>query len=235
MMTDNAMTTASYVADGAEPLAALKRIEGAIADACNAADRSPGSVTLIAVSKTVPRIAVEQILVGGHRVFGENRVQEARAKWPSLRTRLPDLELHLIGPLQANKVRDAVALFDAIHSVDSPRLCKALARHCANQARQPKLFVQVNTGREPQKAGVLPEDTDSLLDTCRELYRLEIAGLMCIPPVHDEPGRHFALLAKIAARNGLKCLSMGMSTDFVLAIAFGATHVRVGRAIFGAR
>jgi pyridoxal phosphate enzyme (YggS family) len=175
------------------------------------------------------------VIAAGQRVFGENRVQEARAKWPALKERHPDIELHLVGPLQSNKTKDAVALFDAIHSVDRPSLAEALAKEFARQTRRPTLFVEINTGAEPQKAGVLPEDTDAFLRTCRESYGLDIAGLMCIPPADEPPAPHFALTAKIARRNGLKLLSMGMSADFPLAIAFGATHVRVGTAIFGAR
>jgi hypothetical protein len=162
-------------------------------------------------------------------------VQEAKAKGPALREHHPDIELHLVGPLQSNKAKDAVALFDAIHSVDRPSLAQALAKEFARQSRRPTLFVEINTGAEPQKAGVLPEDTDAFLKTCRESYGLDIAGLMCIPPADEPPAPHFALTAKIAHRNGLKLLSMGMSADFPLAIAFGATHVRVGTAIFGAR
>jgi pyridoxal phosphate enzyme (YggS family) len=175
------------------------------------------------------------VIAAGQSVFGENRVQEAKAKWPPLRARFPALELHLVGPLQSNKVKDALLLFDAIHSVDRASLCEALAKEMPKQARRPRLFVQVNTGAEPQKAGVLPEDTDAFLARCRDVYGLAIEGLMCIPPVAEAPAPHFALLAKIAARNGLKLLSMGMSADYPLAIEFGATHVRVGTAIFGDR
>jgi PLP dependent protein len=217
------------------PAAGLEQVRRDIAAACRQANRDARSVTLVAVSKTVAADAIEPVIAAGHRVFGENRVQEAKAKWPPLAARFPDLELHLIGPLQTNKVREAVALFDTIHSVDRPGLCEALARERARQARQPRLFVQVNTGAEPQKAGVLPGDSDDFLTSCRERYGLDIAGLMCIPPVDEPAAPHFALLAKIAARNGLSFLSMGMSSDFALAIEFGATHVRVGTAIFGAR
>jgi len=216
----------------AEGLAAVR---ADIARACRDAGRDPATVTLVAISKTFSADAIEPVIAAGHRVFGENRVQEAKAKWPPLAARFPDLELHLIGPLQTNKVREAVALFDAIHSVDRRSLCDALARECTRQSRRPRLLVQVNTGAEPQKAGVLPGDTDGFLASCRDTHGLEIAGLMCIPPVHEPPAPHFALLAKIAARHGLKLLSMGMSSDFALAIEFGATHVRVGTAIFGAR
>ena len=210
-------------------------MEQDIARACKEARRERASVTLIAVSKTFDATAISPIIDAGQRVFGENRVQEARAKWPELIAACPGIALHLIGPLQSNKAKDAVALFDAIHSVDRPSLAEALAKECARQERRPTLFVEVNTGAEPQKAGVLPEDTDAFVKTCRESYGLDIAGLMCIPPADEPPAPHFALTAKIAHRNGLKLLSMGMSADFPLAIAFGATHVRVGTAIFGAR
>ena len=178
---------------------------------------------------------MNEAIAAGQRVFGENRVQEAKAKWPELKARHSELELHLVGPLQSNKAREAVALFDAIHSVDRPSLCEALAREIARQGRQPLLFVEVNTGGEPQKAGVLPENTDSFLRQCRQDYGLSIAGLMCLPPANEPPAPHFALTAKIARRNGLKLLSMGMSADFPAAIAQGATHVRIGTAIFGER
>ncbi|MGA2124510.1 MAG: YggS family pyridoxal phosphate-dependent enzyme [Xanthobacteraceae bacterium] len=219
----------------ADATAGLDAVRRDIAAACGRANRDPRSVTLVAVSKTIAADAVEPVIAAGHRVFGENRVQEAKAKWPPLAARFPDLELHLIGPLQTNKVREAVALFDAIHSVDRPGLCEALARELARQPRRPKLLVQVNTGAEPQKAGVLPGDTDGFLASCRDAHGLDIVGLMCIPPVNEPPAPHFALLAKIAARNELTLLSMGMSSDFALAIELGATHVRVGTAIFGAR
>jgi pyridoxal phosphate enzyme (YggS family) len=206
-----------------------------IARACREAGRDPGGVTLIAVTKTFGETAIAPVLAAGHRVFGENRVQEANTKWPALRAHHPDLELHMIGPLQSNKTREAVELFDAIHSVDRPSLCEALAKEIARQSRQPLLFVEINTGAETQKAGVLPEQTDQFLARCRDTYGLNIAGLMCIPPMEEAPAPHFALTAKIAARNGLKLLSMGMSADYTTAIAFGATHVRVGSAIFGER
>jgi len=168
-------------------------------------------------------------------VFGENRVQEAKAKWPAIKARHPGLSLHLVGPLQSNKVKEALALFEAIHSVDRPSLCEALAKETVKQGRHPQLFVEVNTGAEAQKSGVLPEDTDAFLARCRDVYGLRIEGLMCIPPFEEAPAPHFALLSKIAARNGLKYLSMGMSADFPQAIEFGATHVRVGTAVFGTR
>lgn len=213
----------------------LDDVRRAIANACARAGRDPRSVTLVAASKTVPAGAIENVISAGHMVFGENRVKEARDKWPALRARYAGLRLHLIGPLQTNKARDAVALFDTIHSVDRPSLCEALARQCAEQGRQPELFAQVNTGGEPQKAGVLPEAADDFIAECRERYGLSIAGVMCIPPFDEPPAPHFALLAEIASRNGLAGLSMGMSSDFPLAIEHGATHVRVGTAIFGAR
>ena len=192
-------------------------------------------MTLVAVSKTFGADAIEQAIAAGQRVFGENRVQEAKAKWPGLQERHPGIELHLVGSLQSNKARDAVALFDAIHALDRPSLAQALAQEIARQGRSPLLFVEINTGAEPQKAGILPEAADDFLKACRETYGLAIAGLMCIPPADEPPGPHFALTAKIAQRNGLKLLSMGMSADFATAIAFGATHVRVGTAIFGGR
>jgi hypothetical protein len=213
----------------------LDTVRAEIARACRDAGRDPASVTLVAVSKTFPAEAIEPVIAAGQRVFGENRVQEAKAKWPALMEKHPGLELHLIGPLQSNKAKEAVALFDAIHSVDRASLCEALAKEIAKQARQPDLFVQINTGAEPQKAGVLPQEADEFLRACRETYGLTISGLMCIPPVDEAPGPHFALTAKIARRNGLTLLSMGMSADFATAIAMGATHVRVGSAIFGTR
>ena len=216
----------------AERLAAVRReIETAARDA----RRDPAAVTLVAISKTFGVEAIAPVIAAGQRVFGENRVQEAKAKWPALKEQHPDIELHLVGPLQSNKARDAVALFDAIHSVDRPSLAQALAQEMARQGRSPRLFVEVNTGAEPQKAGVLPEAADAFLKTCRDTYGLTIGGLMCIPPADEPPAPHFALTAKIAARNGLAFLSMGMSADFATAIAFGATHVRVGTAIFGTR
>src|SRR5436190_4102632 len=213
----------------------LARVRDAIAAACAEAKRDPGSVTLIAVSKTFAADAIEPVIVAGQRAFGENRVQEAKAKWPALRAAHPGLELHLIGPLQSNKTKEAVALFDAIHSVDRPSIAEALAKEIAKQGRRPTLFVEINTGGEPQKAGVLPENADAFIKTCRDTHGLEIAGLMCLPPFEEPPAPHFALTAKIAARNGLKLLSMGMSADFATALGFGATHVRIGTAIFGAR
>ena len=213
----------------------LTGVRDDIARACRDAGREPDSVTLVVVSKTFGADAIRPVIAAGQRVFGENRVQEAQAKWPALREEFPNLELHLIGPLQSNKARDAVALFDAIHAVDRPSLCAALAKEIERQGRAPLLFVELNTGAEPQKAGVLPEDADTFIAACRNSYGLTISGLMCIPPFEEAPGPHFALAAKIARRNGLDLLSMGMSADFQTAIAFGATHVRVGTAIFGHR
>src|SRR5450631_124343 len=199
------------------------------------APQDPASVTLIAVSKTFDVGTIAPVIVAGQRAFGENRVQEAKAKWPGLMTAYPGIALHLIGPLQSNKAKEAVALFDAIHSVDRPSICEALAKEIVSQKRQPQLFVQLNTGEEPQKAGIAPAEADAFIASCRDKYGLAISGLMCIPPVDDAPAPHFALTAKIAARNGLTHLSMGMSADFAIAIQFGATHVRVGSAIFGHR
>jgi pyridoxal phosphate enzyme (YggS family) len=218
-----------------DPVAALEAIRHDIEAACRDARRPSESVTLLAVSKAYGADAIEPVIAAGQRVFGENRVQESNAKWPPLRERYHGLELHLIGPLQSNKVREAIGLFDAIHSVDRPSLCAALAKEIQKTGRAPLLFAQVNTGAEPQKAGVLPEHADAFIAACRESYDLDISGLMCIPPVDEAPAPHFALTAKIARRNGLKLLSMGMSADFALAIRFGATHVRVGTAIFGRR
>ena len=213
----------------------LAQVEQEIARACREARRERASVTLIAVSKTFDATAISPIIVAGQRVFGENRVQEAKAKWPELISACPAIALHLIGPLQSNKAKEAVALFDAIHSVDRPSICEALAREINSQKKQPQLFVQLNTGEEPQKAGIAPDGADAFIASCREKYGLVISGLMCIPPVNEAPAPHFALTAKIAARNGLTNLSMGMSADFATAIQFGATHVRVGSAIFGKR
>ena len=219
-----------------EPLpSALAAVEQQIARACAEARRDRASVTLIAVSKTFGAETIAPVIKAGQRVFGENRVQEAKAKWPGLISAYPGLALHLIGPLQSNKAKEAVALFDAIHSVDRPSICEALAKEIVSQKRQPQLFVQLNTGEEPQKAGVAPGEADAFIAGCREKYGLVISGLMCIPPVNEAPAPHFALTAKIAARNGLKNLSMGMSADFAIAIQMGATHVRVGSAIFGHR
>ena len=213
----------------------LAAVEQEIARACKEARRDRASVTLIAVSKTFAAEAISPVIDAGQRIFGENRVQEAKAKWPGLMQAYSGLVLHLIGPLQSNKAKEAVALFDAIHSVDRPSICEALAKEIKSQNRQPQLFVQLNTGEEPQKAGIAPGEADAFLARCREHYGLSISGLMCIPPVNDPPAPHFALTARIAARNGLTDLSMGMSADFAVAIQMGATHVRVGSAIFGHR
>ena len=206
-----------------------------IARACREHGRNPAAVTLVAVSKTIAADAIVPVIDAGQRVFGENRVQEAKAKWPTLRERHSDLELHLTGALQSNKVKEAVALFNAIHSVDRASLCIALAKEIDRQKRQPTLFVEINTGDEPQKSGVLPQDADAFLRSCRETYGLHINGLMCVPPHTADPASHFVLTAEIARRNGLALLSMGMSADFPTAIALGATHVRIGTAIFGQR
>jgi pyridoxal phosphate enzyme (YggS family) len=213
----------------------LAAVRAEIERACREALRDPAGVTLVAVSKTFDADAIEPVIAAGQRVFGENRVQEARAKWPALTARHPGIELHMIGPLQSNKAKEAVALFDAIHSVDRPSLCEALAKEITRQGRRPRLFVEINTGAEAQKAGILPQDADAFIARCRDGHGLTIDGLMCIPPAEEAPAPHFALTAKIANRNGLKLLSMGMSADFPAAIAMGATHVRVGSAIFGAR
>ena len=213
----------------------LASVEDAVARACKEARRDRASVTLVAVSKTFEAEAIAPVITAGQLVFGENRVQEAKAKWPGLMSAYSGIALHLIGPLQSNKTKEAVALFDAIHSVDRPSLCEALAKEFRSQPRRPQLFVQLNTGEERQKAGVVPAEADSFIASCRETYGLPISGLMCIPPVDDAPAPHFALTAKIAARNGLTNLSMGMSADFAIAIQMGATHVRIGSAIFGHR
>ncbi|UWQ49525.1 YggS family pyridoxal phosphate-dependent enzyme [Leisingera caerulea] len=212
----------------------LEEIKSRIAKAEAKAGRAPGSVQLIAVSKVQPNERVEAVLEEGHRCFGENKVQEAAGKWPDFAERFDGIDLHLIGPLQTNKARQAMELFDSIHSVDRPKLAKTLARLAQELGKCPDLFIQVNTGEEEQKAGVMPADADAFIAECRALD-LPVKGLMCIPPVDEEASLHFALLAKIAKRNGLQGLSMGMSGDFETAIALGATHVRVGSAIFGAR
>jgi pyridoxal phosphate enzyme (YggS family) len=213
----------------------LAEVKGRIADAARSAGRAPGDTTLVAVSKTHGAGRVRELLDMGQRVFGENRVQEAEEKFPALKAEYPDLELHLIGPLQTNKARDAVLLFDVIQSVDRHRLAAALAKEMEKAGKRPACFIQVNTGEEPQKAGVPPAGLDAFVTACRDTYRLPVVGLMCIPPVGEEPALHFALLAKMAARNGLKLLSMGMSADYETAVKLGATHVRVGSALFGDR
>jgi|SRR5579864_1684391 len=212
----------------------LAAVRARIGAAASAAGRAPADVTLIAVSKTHGAPAIAATIAAGQRQFGENRVQEAALKYPALKAATPGLELHLIGPLQTNKVKEAMGLFDVIETLDRPKLAEALAREMARQGRRPRLFIEVNTGEEAQKAGVLPAEADAFIAQCRRLD-LEIAGLMCIPPADEEPALHFALLREIARRNGLSQLSMGMSADYETAIRFGATHVRVGTAIFGAR
>ncbi len=213
----------------------LAEVRQHIAAAARAAGRDPASVTLVAVSKTHGADRVRELLDVGQRVFGENRVQEAEEKFPALKAEYPDLALHLIGPLQTNKAREAVALFDVIESVDRERLAATLAKEMTRLGRRPACYIQVNTGEEPQKAGVLPAELDAFVASCRATHKLPITGLMCIPPVDEEPALHFALLAKMAARNGLAKISMGMSADYETAIRLGATHVRVGTALFGHR
>ncbi|AGK59634.1 alanine racemase domain-containing protein [Hyphomicrobium denitrificans 1NES1] len=213
----------------------LKRVRDEIVTAAEAAKRSPADVELIAVSKTFDIDAVRPVLAAGQRVFGENRVQEAERKWPVLKSGFADIELHLIGPLQSNKAKDAVALFDVLHTIDREKIARAIANEISRQQRALRLFVQVNTGEEPQKAGVMPREAKAFVEFCQGELKLPIVGLMCIPPVDEEPAVHFAFLAKLAKEAGLQGLSMGMSSDFETAIAFGATHVRVGSAIFGER
>jgi pyridoxal phosphate enzyme (YggS family) len=234
-MDDRARQRSAGAGVGADVGANLAHVRERIAAACAAAGRRPEEVRLVAVSKLQPMARVRAALEAGHRLFGENRVQEAISRWRELRPAFPDVALHLIGPLQTNKAADAVELFDVIETVDRIKLARALAREMERTGRRLRCFVQVNTGAEPQKAGVLPEHADELIAACRTEFGLPIEGLMCIPPVDEEPSPHFALLAKIARRNGLKELSMGMSADYETAIAFGATFVRVGTAIFGGR
>jgi pyridoxal phosphate enzyme (YggS family) len=220
--------------DQSEPggfAAVKKRIE----DAARAAERNPSEITVVAVSKTFPAETVRPLLLAGHRDFGENRVQEAKAKWPELKKAWPDTRLHLVGPLQSNKAAEAIRLFDVIHTIDREKLAQVIADELRRQERAVELFIQVNTGEEEQKSGVAPEQADDLIALCRDELKLPIVGLMCLPPLDDEAAFHFALLAKIARRNALSKLSMGMSGDFETAISFGATHVRVGSAIFGER
>ena len=216
-------------------MSGLGEIQSRMATAAGKAGRDPEGIDLIAVSKVQPLERVEAVLSEGHRIFGENRVQEALGKWPGFRESYPDVQLHLIGPLQTNKVRQAVELFDAIHSVDREKLARKLADEFDAAGKQLSCFIQINTGEEPQKAGCMPADADNFIKLCRESYDLPVVGLMCIPPTDEEPSLHFALLKKIAERNGLRGLSMGMSGDFESAIALGATHIRVGSAIFGSR
>ncbi len=213
----------------------LETVRDRIAAAAREAKRAPEDVALIAVSKTFDAPDILPVLGAGHRLFGENRVQEANGKWPGLKTQFPDVVLHLIGPLQSNKAKEAVALFDAIHSLDREKIARAVANEMKVQGKRLQLFIQVNTGEEPQKAGIMPKDAAAFADLCRNELKLDICGLMCIPPVDEEPAVHFAFLAKLAGELGLKGLSMGMSDDFETAVAFGATHVRVGSAIFGSR
>ncbi|MCA8927572.1 MAG: YggS family pyridoxal phosphate-dependent enzyme [Alphaproteobacteria bacterium] len=219
----------------AQVRANLEAVHAHIAQAARDADRDPAAVALIAVSKMQPEERILAALLAGQRVYGENRVQEAEGRWPAYRERFPDVQLHLIGPLQTNKARVAVQLFDVIHTVDRQRLAQTLARLFDETGRRLPCYIEVNTGSEPQKAGVLPEDADAFIKACREDYRLPIVGLMCIPPADDVPAPHFAFLADIARRNGLEKLSMGMSADYEQAVALGATEVRVGSAIFGER
>jgi len=220
------------MSEGADHLAEVNR---RIGETAKAAGRAPADITLVAVSKTHGADRVRELLDAGHRVFGENRVQEAEQKFPALKADFPDLELHLIGPLQTNKAREAVALFDVIQSVDRERLAATLAKEMERAGRRPTCFIQVNTGEESQKAGVLPAELDGFVAACRDGHKLPVVGLMCIPPVDEEPALHFALLVKMAKRNGLAKVSMGMSADYEAAVRLGATHVRVGSALFGAR
>jgi PLP dependent protein len=229
------MTGSAGQAVVADPVESnLRSVRARIAAAAKTVGRDPAEVTLVAVGKAQPDARVVAALAGGHRAFGENYVQEAKARWPALRARHPDVALHMIGPIQTNKARDVVALFDVIETVDRPKLARVLAKEMTQQGRRPACFVQVNTGEEPQKAGVLPADADAFIAECRRL-ELPVAGLMAIPPEAEEPSLHFALLAEIGRRNGLDQLSMGMSADYEVAVQFGATHVRVGSAIFGER
>ncbi len=218
-----------------DSVANLRELRALIARAAKDCGRAPEDVRLVCVTKTVPPERIRPVIEAGERIFGENRVQEAHGKWPDLKAEYPGVELHLIGPLQTNKAREAVALFDAIETLDRPSLAKVLAAEIQRAGRAPRLFVQVNTGAEPQKAGVLPEAADAFIRQCREEYGLAPVGLMCIPPLDEQVSPHFALLAKIAARNGLAELSMGMSADYALGIQLGATYVRIGSAIFGER
>lgn len=235
MRTRSWLPTVRKALSDVDVAANLAAVEARIAEAARAAGRSPESVIPVAVSKAQPLARVRAALEAGHRTFGENRVQEATAKWPPLKAAFADLELHLVGPLQTNKVGDAVALFDVIETVDRPKLARALAAEMTRTGRRLTCYVQVNTGEEPQKSGVLPGDADAFIAACREEYGLPVAGLMCLPPMDEEPALHFALLAEIARRHGVPLLSMGMSADFETAVRFGATHVRIGTEIFGAR
>lgn len=218
-----------------DTLERFETVKGAIAAAQREAKRPAGSVALVAVSKTFDAAAIRPVLEAGQRVFGENRVQEAQGKWPALRAEFPDIELHLIGPLQSNKAREAVALFDVIETVDREKIAAELAKEMRRQEKPLRFYVQVNTGSEPQKAGVEPKEAAAFVARCREVHGMTIEGLMCIPPADENPGPHFALLEKLARQAGVERLSMGMSGDYELAVAFGATSVRVGSAIFGSR
>lgn len=234
-MTGEPLHTAS-AATGAPDIAAnLALVKARIVDAARVAGRAPDDITLVAVTKTHGPELVERAIAAGHRCFGENRVREAEKKWPALKTAEPEATLHLIGPLQTNKVAPAVALFDVIETIDRPKLARAVASEMEKTGREPECFIEVNSGEEAQKAGVYPADADALIAACREEHRLNVTGLMCIPPHDEEPSLHFALVREIARRNGLTKLSMGMSQDFEVAVAFGATHVRIGTAIFGPR
>lgn len=226
---------AAPATDPGAPAAGLAHVRAEIDAAAEAWNRAPGAVKLIAVSKVFGPDRILPVLEAGHRLFGENKVQEALGKWPALKERFPDAAVHLIGPLQSNKTKDAVGFFDAIHSLDREKLARRIADEIQAQGRAPMLFVQVNTGDEAQKAGVTPDGADAFIETCRKTYGLTIEGLMCIPPADEAPSPHFALLRKIAERNGLESLSMGMSGDYREAVSLGATHVRVGSAIFGER
>ena len=223
------------IQDSSDIATNLAAVRALIAAAAEAKGRLGESVTLIAVSKAQPVAKIDDALDAGHKVFGENRVQEAKAKWPGIKARHPDVELHLIGPLQTNKVRDAMALFDVIETVDRAKLARALAAEMTRAGRRVPCYIQVNTGEEAQKSGIGPEEADDFISLCRQEVKLPVAGLMCIPPIDEEPALHFALLREIARRNQIDILSMGMSVDFETAVRFGATHVRVGRAVFGAR
>lgn len=225
----------SHMAAEADIQDNLRAVKARIAEAATAAGRDPAAVALVAIAKTHPPGTIRLAIAAGQRIFGENRVQEAEEKWPALKAEFPDLRLHLVGTLQRNKAKRAVQLFDAIETIDRPELARAIAAEIARSGRRPKCFVQVNTGDEPQKGGVRPEDADAFIAACRDDIGLAVDGLMCVPPVEDEPSLHFALLREIARRNGIAELSMGMSGDFETAIQFGATHVRVGTAIFGER
>ncbi len=233
-MADDHLQSADAL-EGRPVAANLARVRERVAAAAAAAGRAPETVTLVAVTKTHGPELIRQALDAGHRVFAENRVQEAVGKWPALKAAYPGIELHLVGPLQSNKVRDAVALFDVIETVDRVKLARRLAADMERSGRHPRCYIEVNTGEELQKSGILPEAADDFIAACRDQLGLPVQGLMCLPPLDEEPSLHFALLATIARRTGIEVLSMGMSADFEVAVAFGASHVRVGTAIFGAR